>query len=149
MEIQEYVQRLLAHSGISDADIEVTDNEEEVLISINAEESDVGMIIGYHGESLASLQRVIRIVFKDKITKRIVLDVNGYRQQRIEKLQEMAAQVAERVLDSGKPYVFSYLPANERFIVHTALAENSAFQNLESVSEGEGFERRLIIRKKN
>jgi spoIIIJ-associated protein len=107
------------------------------------------MIIGYHGESLAAMQRIIRIVFKDKTDKRIVLDVNGYRQQRTEKLQEMATQVAERVLATEKPYVFTYLPANERFIIHTTLAENPAFSELESVSEGEGFERRLVVRKKS
>ncbi len=149
MEIQEYTQRLLAHAGISDAEVVTEENNDEILLTIKAVEDDVGMIIGYHGESLASLQRIIRIVFKDKTDKRIILDVNGYRQQRVEKLQEIAVQAAERVLNTNKPYVFSYLPANERFIIHTTLAENPQFQDLESISEGEGFERRLIIRKKN
>ncbi len=148
MTIEEYLSRLLAHSGVDDAQITTEETDDEIAVQVNVGEDEVGILIGYHGETIASLQRMIRLVFKDEIEKRIVLNINDYRQSRKEKLQEMVKNIAQRVLETGDEYVFPYLPANERFLVHTELSENPEYAELESVSDGEGLGRRLVIRQK-
>ncbi|MDQ5951442.1 MAG: hypothetical protein QG639_723, partial [Patescibacteria group bacterium] len=81
--------------------------------------------------------------------KKIVLNVNTYRQDRADRLREITESVAQKVLETGNPYTFqSFLPAHERFIIHTTLSEMPENDQIESVSEGEGKMRRLTIQKK-
>ncbi len=148
MTIEEYLSRLLAHTGIENYEVVVTETDEETQAQIKVDESDVGILIGYHGETLAALQRMVRLVFKDELTHRFVLNINDYKERREEKLREMTMNIAQKVLEIGDEYVFPYLPANERFFVHSELSSHSEFESLESVSEGEGQNRRLVIRPK-
>lgn len=148
MTIEEYLSRLLAHTGVEKYEVVVTENEDRVEAQINVDESDVGILIGYHGETLAALQRMVRLVFKDEISTRFMLNINDYKERREEKLREMTLNIAQKVLEVGEDYVFPYLPANERFFIHSELSTHPEFEALESVSEGEGLNRRLVIRLK-
>lgn len=151
MTIEEFVIQLAGHCGLDAADVEVTteEDEENLFIQVNLPEEESGLFIGYHGETLDSIQRVIRLAFQRDIEKRIKLNINQYREQRNEKLVEMAANAAERVMETGEPYSFTYfLPPHERYVIHSTISEDPKYEALESVSEGEGRERKLTIRKK-
>lgn len=151
MTIQTYLTNICQHSGI-DADhleIEMTEDDQAVTAAITVPQEDSGLLIGFHGETLSAIQRLTRVVFQDELAeRRLIININNYREQRAEKLQQIATRAAERVLETGRPYTFSYLPANERFVIHSTISEDSAFSELESVSEGEGSRRVLTIRLK-
>ncbi len=146
MVITDFLTRLLGHMGIEDAQVEVTEEEDKIFVQITSSEEDSGLLIGYHGDVLASLQRVAQLIYRDDQNKKIIVNVNDYKQRREAQLKEMVSRIAARVLESGEEYTFSFLPANERLIVHQTLAENTDFAELESISEGEGSGRRLHIR---
>lgn len=150
MTIQSFLTDLSEHCGIDPQQITISvdENEESIAVQLDVPESDSGLFIGYHGETLDSLQRLVRIVFQESHgDKKIRLNVNQYRDQREEKLRSMARHGAEKVLETGVPYTFSvYIPSHERFVIHTALSEDESFADLESVSDGEGRDRRLTIR---
>jgi spoIIIJ-associated protein len=148
MQIQEFTQRLLAHLGIEAANIEV-DEGEVIQIHIQVSEEDSGLLIGYHGETLAAIQKIIQLAHRAELEeKKIVININDYRERRITQIQEMVDRIAERILSSGQRYVFPYLPANERLVIHSYIAQTPEYANLESVSTGEGSNRRLEIRLK-
>jgi spoIIIJ-associated protein len=151
MSIQTYLLNLCKHCGI-EADtlvVEVTDEPDMIVAQIDVPEEESGLLIGFHGETLSSIQRLTRVVFQDELgDRRLVVNVNNYRQQREEKLKDIARRGAQRVLETGQAYTFSYLPANERFVIHTTISEDPEFVELESVSEGEGRDRVLMIRLK-
>lgn len=149
MTIETYLNNLCKHSGIDQdqVNVEVQDEGEMVMVSLTVPQEDSGLFIGFHGETLSAIQRLVRVVFQaDYQDKKVIVNVNNYREQREEKLREMTVGVAQRVLDSGRPYTFSFLPPQERFIVHSTLSEYPEFAGLESVSEGEGNQRFLVIR---
>ena len=146
MVIKDFVQRLLGHMGIDQAQVEVKEEEDKIFVQIIISEEDSGLLIGYHGDVLAALQRITQLIYREDQDKKIIFNVNDYKQRREAQLKEMVARIAERVLESGEEYVFAFLPANERLIVHQTISENEAFINLESISEGEGSTRRLHIR---
>ena len=151
MTIQNYLTNICQHSGIDpdSMQIEMTDDDQAVTAAITVPQEDSGLLIGFHGETLSALQRLTRVVFQDELAeRRLIININNYREQRAEKLQQIATRAAERVLETGRPYTFSYLPANERFVIHSTISEDSAFSELESVSEGEGAHRVLTIRLK-
>lgn len=151
MTITQYLTNLCEHSGIDPANISVEESESDgyLMIQLNVPQEDSGLFIGFHGDTLNSLQRLVRVVFQDQYPElKIVLNVNDYKQQRADKLHEMAASAAERVLSTKQPYRFSYLPSNERFVIHSFFSDNPDYPELESFSEGEGSQRYLVVRLK-
>lgn len=153
MTIQDYTQRLLAHMGVNDAQVELIENDQEWLVQISiADQSAVGMLIGHHGETLSAVQRLLRIIFQSDLETagaKLHININDYRQQRVEKLETMMMTIAQRVVETQEPYTLPYLPANERFVIHSTLSEKPEFSALESISQGEGLGRRLTIRLKS
>ncbi len=149
MVIQDFLQRLLGHMGIDQAEVEIKEEDDKIFVQINISEEDSGLLIGYHGDVLASLQRVTQLIYRDDQDKKIIMNVNDYKQRREAQLKEMVASIAYRVLESGEEYVFAFLPANERLIVHQSISETPDFVELESISIGEASTRRLHIRLKN
>jgi spoIIIJ-associated protein len=148
MTIQDFTQRLLAHMGVDGAEVEVEEGE-TTLVKIRVPEEESGLLIGYHGECITSLQRVLYMAYsREDQDKKFLVNVNDYKERRAEQLQEMARSAAERVLESGQSYGFSFLSASERLIIHEFIANTPEFSELESFSSGEGQRRRLYIRRK-
>lgn len=152
MTLDTFIVQLAEHCGISAEDVKVAVREDGdyMKVSIDLPEEDSGRFIGFHGETLESLQRILRLIFQEeKDSKKIILNINSYRQDRAERLKEITESIAQKVLETGTPYTFqSFLPAHERFIIHTTLSELAESDQLESISEGEGKMRRLTIQKK-
>lgn len=153
MTIDSFLTQLSEHCGIQADDIEVTVREdgEYLRVFISVPEEDSGLFIGYHGETLDSLQRMVRIIFQEEYPDhKIMVNLNDYREQREDRLTEITASVADRVLETGESYTFnSYFPAHERFVIHSFLASDNKYEKLESVSEGVGKNRKLTIQFKN
>lgn len=152
MTIESFLTQLCEHCGIESEVIKigVTEEGEYLHIQLDLPEEETGRFIGFHGETLESLQRILRVVFQeDYAERRISLNINSYREERAERLIEIVRSVAERVLETGETYTFqSFMPSHERYIVHSSLSEIEGGEKLESFSEGEGKSRRLSIRLK-
>lgn len=146
-QITSYTQDLLAHMGVTDAEVAVTEEDQNIVIQISVSDQDSGMLIGHHGETISALQKMMNISFREKADeKRLVVNINDYKQKREEVLVNMAHRFAERALESGVPQFLPFLPANERLVVHVELKEHP---EVETHSEGEGLQRRLVISPKN
>jgi len=152
MTISLFLSKLLEHCGVnpSDIKIELVEDKELITVLLELPENESGAVIGFHGEVLDSIQRMLRVVFASSYEdKKIVLDLNGYRQQRLDKLTQLTLDAAQKVAQSGQPFTFrSFLPSYERFIVHSTLSKNEDFKELESISSGDGHLRRLTIQVK-
>jgi len=151
MKVEDYLNNLCKHLGLTDdqfsVEIEETDDVLSAKIVLPEEES--GLFIGYHGETLQAIQRMIRVSFYDELgEKRFQLNVNDYREQRQDKLEERVEKIARRVLETGESYTFPYLSSHDRFLIHTILSAEEEFSELVSESSGEGRERLLTIKLK-
>ena len=127
-----------------EAEVAVTEDEGGVY-QVQIETPDQGLLIGYHGETIAALQLVLNLIVSKKLGewKRVAVNVGDYREQRAEKLQAMANSIVERALAVKQPMAFPALTAGERRVVHLYLQER---KDITSASEGEGVNRRLIVR---
>lgn len=146
MQIQDYLERLLEHAGVTDVQLNVEEDDEQMSIQVDVPQDDVGVLIGYHGETIAAFQRILRIVYRDEISKRLVLNINDYREKREEKIADLARNYAEKALETSQEQVLPYLPANERFLVHSLIGDNEDYSTLETASQGQGRDRRLVIK---
>jgi len=72
----------------------------------------------------------------------IVIDVNGYKQQRYQSLNTLANRIAEEVEADGKPFELEPMTAYERRIIHIALADHPG---VTTESTGVGESRKVVI----
>jgi len=105
---------------------------------------DLGILIGRRGSTLASLQYMVNhMVSRQLKSKALVsVDVEGYRRRREESLKGLALRLAEKVKSTGRTITLEPMPANERRIVHLALADDS---QVTSFSLGDGESRKVAI----
>ena len=125
------------------ADIDI--KEENDIIKINLKGPKMGLVIGYRGETLDSLQYLVSLVVNknhENPYKRVVLDAENYRHKREETLIRVAQKTAYKVKKSGRPYKLEPMNPYERRIIHSALQE---YTDINTYSEGEEPFRRIVI----
>lgn len=105
---------------------------------------DEHLLRGEGGELLYAIEDLLNQIFLSSLPRgaRIVCDSHGFRAEREVELRAMAQHAAMRVRSTGVPFVFGPMSANERRIIHLALANN---EDLVTESVGEGQQRRLKV----
>jgi spoIIIJ-associated protein len=122
----------------------VTSWEDEEEIHVDVWGDDLGILIGRAGATLQALQDIVSTIVKrgGEEGRRIVVDVERYKERRRQKLREYVEHMAEKSLTTKKPIRLEPMSPRERKIVHDTLKDISGVQ---SKSEGEDPERRVII----
>jgi spoIIIJ-associated protein len=145
-EIELTASQLLSAVGIK-GEASVTKSGEGVY-QVNVATTESGLLIGFHGETLSSFQIILGLCVHKRLGEwvKISVEVGDYRAKQEEQLAQMALSYAQRVEDASQPLVLSGLSANERRIIHTTLQDHP---RVETLSEGEGDKRQLIIRLKS
>lgn len=141
--IRNYLTTIIKGMGIEDITISSHEEEEETVYELITNESH-GALIGRHGETLDSVQYLVRL-FANKNThgkKKVSLNVGDYREKRAESLKEFAARSASQVLKYGRSVKLDPMNPYERRIIHTAI---QAIEGVTSHSVGYDTERRVII----
>ena len=119
--------------------------EENDLIKINLSGPKMGLVIGYRGETLDSLQYLTSLVVnkaKEDKYKRVVLDTENYRQKREETLKRLANKIAYKARKSGKILKLEPMNPYERRVIHSELQNNDFVRTF---SEGEEPYRRVVV----
>jgi len=138
---KKYLEDLLTFFGLN---VEVEARAEEDVIELAVPSSELNsMLIGRGAETLRSLQYIVSTTLRNKGAEltRVNLDIADYKKQRAEKVAQQAREWIESVRQTGDSYV-AHLNAADRRIVHHVASE---YDDVETFSEGEGRERRIII----
>jgi len=126
------------------ATIEVSRQDSIFFVDIDSEDSS--LLIGRHGVNLESLQFILAVRIKTLIGSdefEIYVDVGNWRRKKEEKLKQMALDAAQRVESENEPQAIYNLTNSERRVIHVALADHPA---VETISEGEGENRHIIVK---
>jgi spoIIIJ-associated protein len=131
----------------ADVDRNVVDGVMYVDILAGQDAEGMGLLIGRHGQTLDALQEVVRCAVQRRTESRcrVMVDVEDYRKRRRSQLIQRAESVAARVRRTGRPERMDAMNPYERKIVHDAAAEVGG---VETASEGEEPDRRVVIRKR-
>jgi len=125
--------------------IEVEEREASFFV-VKIISDEAGLLIGQGGENLAALQHLLRAVVNKKTAispVNFIIDVNDYRANRAELLKEITLSVARQVIREKKSKWLEPMPSYERRLVHVLLKD---FEGVKTESQGEGAERRIIIK---
>ena len=140
-EVLENILSLLALEG----SFEVEEKDEGVFVTIDTEEA--GKLIGHQGETLQALQLIVNLIVSKQVeeSKRIIIDVSGWRQSKEEELAHKARGWANQVLETGQEMELLPMPSWQRRIIHLTIEGSDG---VKSESVGEGYNRRVVIKPK-
>lgn len=143
--LKQLVEELLQKIDIN-AEVVISLEEERYIVQLNTE-SDAPFLIGRFGETLLSLQRIIEAMMYKKINEEtnILINVNDYRERQRERLEKIADNLAQRVIEQGRDAYLRSFSSYERKIIHEYIG--TKYPDLVSHSEDEGEERKLVISK--
>lgn len=144
MTVQEYFDQLLQHMGVGDAQVHLEENDEYLFINVEVPEEDAGKMIGNRGETIQALRQLAYLSFSEGLgEKKVVVNVNDYKEKKEEVAIELGLQAAERVKAEGRPqHLPKYLLAHQRRAIHQQLQE---VEGVSTRSEGEGRDRHLVV----
>ena len=112
------------------------------VLDING--SDLGLLIGRRGSTLAALQYMVNLIVSRQRQSWVLvsIDVERYRRRREESLLGLARRMADRVRQTGRAISLEPMPPAERRIIHLALADDP---DVTTGSIGVGESRKVVI----
>lgn len=142
---KKYLEDMLAFFGVN-ADVKAVLSEDVIELSVPSTDSN-SILIGRSAETLRSIQYLISTTLRnnDAAVTRVNVDIADYKRQRADKVAAQAREWIEQVRKTGDSYVAN-LNAADRRVVHNIAAE---FDDIQTFSEGEGRDRRIIIAQKS
>lgn len=137
------LREILSFFGENKVSIDEYDGDEgELILDVNG--GDLAVLIGRHGRTLDALQMVLSSLLSSKLKFHypIVVDIEGYKHRRKQKLQSLARSSAERAKRQGGRVSLPPMNAYERRLVHIALVDD---EGVTTHSEGEEPNRHVVV----
>lgn len=143
--LESLLKRTLSFLDVS-SDFLLEESEDGVLVSISGNE--LNHLIGYRGNSLNALQHFLNSAYFNNSGEyvRILVDINGYRDQRKGKIEEMTKKFIDRVRFFSQEVEMPPMNPGERRVVHTFISD---YDDVMSESVGIGRDRRVVLKPKN
>jgi spoIIIJ-associated protein len=140
----EAIHEILSYFGVQDASVDEYEGEEGELI-LDIVGDNLAVLIGRHGKTLDSFQFLVSSIVGKKTGYRhpIVVDVEGYKHRRKQKLISIAKSSAARAIRQKREVNLRPMTPYERRIIHVAL---KADKRVITSSEGTEPARYVVIR---
>lgn len=138
-----YLKGILSLFGETSSSIDEYDGEDgELILDVNG--GDLAVLIGRHGRTLDALQAVLTSLLSSRIKfyYPVVVDIEGYKSRRRNKLEDIARSAAERAKRRHGKVSLAPMNAYERRLIHLALREDDG---VVTHSEGEDPDRHVVI----
>jgi spoIIIJ-associated protein len=119
------------------------EQDENLIVSMNGE--NAGVLIGYRGEGLTGIQYLANVIEQhteeNQNKKRIILNVENYKEKREESLKRLAQRMAKKAIRTGRSQRLEPMNAYDRRIIHSALTDS----DVTTYSKGDEPRRFLVI----
>ena len=139
--VKEYLNTVLTNMGLT---VELNAKYEGEVINVNIKTDHDAVLIGKGGRTLQALNELVRVAIHCRYNKhyKILLDIGEYKEEKYEKLIQMARRYAKEVQNTKSKVTLRPMPSDERRIIHGALTN---YHNIKTESVGQGKDRRLTI----
>jgi spoIIIJ-associated protein len=134
----DYLEELLDIADL-DGDLDMDVEGDRAAVSIVG--AELSQLVGRNGEVLEALQELTRLaVYRETGERsRLMLDISGFRADKRQRLEKLAAETVAEVRASGQRAELEPMTAFERKVVHDAVAAAGL------TSESEGVEPRRFV----
>ena len=139
--VKGYITTVLSNMGLES---KLNAKYEKEVININIKTDRDPVLIGKGGRTLQALNELVRVAIHNRFSKhyKILLDIGDYKEEKYEKLIQMARRYAKEVQTTKTTVTLNPMPSDERRIIHGAL---SGYHNIKTESQGQGKDRKLSI----
>jgi spoIIIJ-associated protein len=140
--LREVVERIARELGVA-CRVEIELGEDEIRAVCTG--SDLGMLIGRHGQTIDAIQYLANaILFRGRYDERkpVIVDAAGYRDRRQATVDALAVRMAEQAAATGQRVELEPMTAVERKLVHEKLKDDP---EVETTSEGTEPNRFVVI----
>jgi len=141
--VRELLTELLSKMDIEGGVKDIKESENKVYVELESRTSS-GLLIGKKGKTLEAIQFMINLMINHSTgsEKKIILDIESYRDKREKTLKKMSKDIAFKVIKSGKPMVLEPMNPFERRLIHLTLQND---KRVTTKSEGQGIYRKIKI----
>jgi len=124
------------------ASVSAREDAGAVLVTVSGPQ--LAPLIGRRGQTLEALDLLVNLMVARRLGRRmpVAVDAERYRERRRAALLSQARRVASRVRRTGRPEPLEPMPASERRLIHTTLAQDA---HVTTYSEGEGAARHIVV----
>src|SRR5579859_5059892 len=108
------VAELLKKMGVN-AQVSVREGQDPIILDVSGR--DLGLLIGWRGETLRALQAITNLLVSRETQtdpQRVIVDVERYRQRREHTVREIAYRAARQVKVTGDPITLDAMQPFER-----------------------------------
>ncbi|MCY4021630.1 MAG: protein jag [Chloroflexi bacterium] len=145
---KQVLEELLGKMGVdARVSVHLTDDDadgEDPHWMLNVTGDGINRLIGRRGETLSSLQYIVRLICSRRLQRRanIIVDAAGYKAGRSKRLRGLANRMAKQAVQQGRTITLEPMHPNERRIIHLTLRGR---QDVTTRSIGEGRTRKVTI----
>ncbi|MDE2591777.1 MAG: single-stranded DNA-binding protein [Actinomycetales bacterium] len=141
----DYLEELLDIYDL-DGDIDIDVRGGRAYLAITAGQ-DSNLRVLSKPEAVEALQELTRLAVQVKTNSfsRLILDIEGSRQARVDELTRIVNKIVAKVEETGEAVPMKPMSSYERKIVHDLVSS----QGLISESEGEGRDRHIVVKPAN
>jgi len=138
----DYLEELLDIFDL-DGDINIDVRQGRAYLEVTADEESNLRLVS-HPDTVEALQELTRIAVQTKTQSfsRLILDIAGSRQVRLDALTKLVNKVIDKVKDTNTAVAMKPMSSYDRKMAHDLIAE----AGLISESEGEGKERHIVAK---
>ena len=114
------------------------------IIRMTLDSTHNPILIGKNGVTLQALNELVKLATNNKFRRRfrILLDVNGYKDNKYDRLTRVARKFAREVQKTKTTYNLDPMPADQRRAIHKACY---GMNHIRTESSGEGTHRQVQI----
>ena len=140
---KEFLQKVF-HAMKIEVVMEKFINKNDGTVTFKLHGDEMGIMIGKHGQTLDSLQYLTNLVANKNSSERVrvIIDVEDYRDRRVETLTRLARRLADKVKRTGERVELEAMNPHERKIIHMALQGD---RRVTTLSEGDEPYRHVVI----
>jgi spoIIIJ-associated protein len=140
--LSDFIRQLVKAMGMS---LEFGFSSGKGFLKVDFKGKDYRLMLYKNGNLLNAVQYLLNRLFSDVIGKKIYCECEKFRKNREYELSHLAHRYAKSVRKSGKAVRLKELNPFERRIIHMTI---NKYSDLESVSNGDSFQKIITIKKK-
>lgn len=139
---KELLSKILAFFGTK-PQVDIQAGEED-MIMVNIKGDNLNYLIGYRGQSLDALENILTHMIYKQTNQwpQLLLDINGYNEQRVDRLHNLARRFIDRVRFFQTEVEMPYLNPWERKQIHMYVTD---YDDVASESRGDGRSRKMYL----
>lgn len=147
--LQETLEEILGKLGVQYSKINISEEDKDVY-SLNIQTDNPSLLIGYHGDNIQALQHILKVLAWKKLNNEnfnILVDVDDYRKRQEENVINLTNRKVETLRKTGKQQILPPMSPYFRRKVHLHCM-GAGFDDIETLSQGNGEYRHVIIKRK-